>query len=1056
MKTPRHLLTHASVGLAIVLSGGALAGEIIRDVSASTDLGGDATIGRITDGSGLPASFNFSHHHQRAVIANTWSSFSGAPGSITFDLGGGYELDGLAVWNYHSNSDWGVKDLSVETSADGINFASLAGGPTTFARGNSHPQSQPAEVFSFSPVVATHVRFNVLSTHGEQQGIGLAEVAFTGSTGDECVAPTPIEPGSISTTIFGQGGTLSDDGSCGASFDFIDAWYIYTPALSGTVTVDTCGAGSLDSILTIYDDCPNRGGMSIACNNDAPGCGVGSSVTIDVIADQPIYVRVSDDTNVGVNNYTLTLTIDSVQNDECNSPFGLFAGSTIGNLADQTGSTGDDTPCALNDTRDEWYLHVPVVSGPVVLTTCSPNSDFDTVLSVFDGCPDLGGVPIACNDDANAGVTLDCVGGTGSSGSRLSYLSFDALAGEAYYVRVSAFNDQITLGGATGTFELTLVPPGDECYNVVPATVGANAGSLAAGTGSTDDSSCGNADIVDAWHEYTATTDGIVEFNTCSSAFDSVLAVYDACPSSAGIELACSTDAANERRACDGGSFVSMAATAGMTYRIRVSAVDDAIGNGSYTLQILETSGEGNACFVAPQVSEGTVGGNLLDNTASTTSGCLSGDDIDEWFAYTPSVSGPVNVTTCSPVTAFDSSIAIHDTCPEDGASPFACNDNAVAGVIDCIAPGVDPSEPRLSFIQFDATAGQTVYIRVASRGDVNSGDFELRITPAGDECQDARIVGVGTTAGSLAGRTGATGTDQSCGSGDTIDEWFMFTATATGAAQFSVCSSDPALVPNIAVWDGCAGFGGLMIACRADGEACAEPLEIATVAARVYLIRVSAFADVVASGNFELRIDNHGDVCALAKDLNDGSTVATLADNTATGLNISCGPGNSVDEWYALTPSAGGQVLITTCAPETVIDTVLMVYDGCPSQGGQQLYCDDDSASTTEYDCYVEEEAGNLASRIEFEAAAGSTYYVRVARYNGALDEYELIVVSPECPCDTVPDGVVNVNDLLAYLASWFNGAPPADLNGDDVVNINDLLEYIACWFAAEGAFCA
>ncbi len=51
-------------------------------------------------------------------------------------------------------------------------------------------------------------------------------------------------------------------------------------------------------------------------------------------------------------------------------------------------------------------------------------------------------------------------------------------------------------------------------------------------------------------------------------------------------------------------------------------------------------------------------------------------------------------------------------------------------------------------------------------------------------------------------------------------------------------------------------------------------------------------------------------------------------------------------------------------------------------------------------------------------------------------------------CPwdCHAVPDGGVNVPDLLALLASW--GAPGAcDFDGDGITAVPDLLKLLANW---------
>lgn len=72
-----------------------------------------------------------------------------------------------------------------------------------------------------------------------------------------------------------------------------DVWYRYTPDCHGFVTISTCGAGGtlVDTVLTVYDECD---GNELACNDDFPGCGFRSELTVPVRADESILIRVAD------------------------------------------------------------------------------------------------------------------------------------------------------------------------------------------------------------------------------------------------------------------------------------------------------------------------------------------------------------------------------------------------------------------------------------------------------------------------------------------------------------------------------------------------------------------------------------------------------------------------------------------------------------------------------------------------------------------------------------------------------------------------------------------
>jgi hypothetical protein len=131
-------------------------------------------------GTGLPI-YTTAALHGRAAADSTFVSGGAVPvtsGSIIFDLGGMYDLDGMAVWNFNGFNQTGVKDLNIFGSTDGINFTLIGGAPTHFAIG-ANSAAEAAELFAFTRT-ASFVRFDVLSTYGVSD-FGLSEVMFTGS-----------------------------------------------------------------------------------------------------------------------------------------------------------------------------------------------------------------------------------------------------------------------------------------------------------------------------------------------------------------------------------------------------------------------------------------------------------------------------------------------------------------------------------------------------------------------------------------------------------------------------------------------------------------------------------------------------------------------------------------------------------------------------------------------------------------------------------------------------------------------------------------------------------
>ena len=50
-------------------------------------------------------------------------------------------------------------------------------------------------------------------------------------------------------------------------------------------------------------------------------------------------------------------------------------------------------------------------------------------------------------------------------------------------------------------------------------------------------------------------------------------------------------------------------------------------------------------------------------------------------------------------------------------------------------------------------------------------------------------------------------------------------------------------------------------------------------------------------------------------------------------------------------------------------------------------------------------------------------------------------------CSADVVPDGFVNIQDLLLVIAQWAGPGPDADVTADGVVDVSDLLIVISMW---------
>ena len=164
-------------------------------------------IDNIVSGSGLPGDTpSLTGTHRRAFFSNVWIGSLDTGNLITFNLNGTYSLAGFSLWNFNnSNNSAGVNAVNVLTSTDGTNFSTVAGAPTQFAIGANFAPEDP-EQFSFAPVTAAYVQFQILSNYGDStNNAGLAEVQFDGTA----VAATAVpEPLTILGTLAGLGSAV--------------------------------------------------------------------------------------------------------------------------------------------------------------------------------------------------------------------------------------------------------------------------------------------------------------------------------------------------------------------------------------------------------------------------------------------------------------------------------------------------------------------------------------------------------------------------------------------------------------------------------------------------------------------------------------------------------------------------------------------------------------------------------------------------------------------------------------------------------------------------------
>lgn len=321
-----------------------------------------------------------------------------------------------------------------------------------------------------------------------------------------------------------------------------------------------------------------------------------------------------------------------------------------------------------------------------------------------------------------------------------------------------------------------------------------------------------------------------------------------------------------------------------------------------------------------------------------------------------------------------------------------------------------------------------TARVRVEAIGniywDVSNANFSITVPPpTNDSCVNATpIVGFGTfdfdnrfaTSDGQAGMCVTTGRDV----------YYRWVSPYTGNVAFATCG----LTTINTVLSVHAACGAAPSFCNNDACSTQSRVTFNAVTGTEYLLRIAssgstagAIGQFSISGNAPLN-----DLCVLATAI---SGVGTFGfDNsfaTADTTIDMCVPTDR-DMYYRWTAPQSALTTISTCGL-TDVDTVLSVHDACLLT---PLACNDDACGAQ--------------SSVEFVAAAGVQYWIRVASAAGADGgpgefRIEQNPCSP-CPADYDNNGGVDGGDLAAFFVDFENGEGCADVDANGGVDGGDL----------------
>jgi hypothetical protein len=287
--------------------------------------------------------------------------------------------------------------------------------------------------------------------------VAIVCVVLAHAQNDSCLTAIPIGDGLTTGTNIGATTGPDPTGSCTTFTD--DVWYAYTASCTGQVIASMCSNPfTYDSVLAAWSG--TCGALSeIACDDDFCTFLGTSEIVFPVTAGTVYYLSVGGFSGAQ-GNFDLNITcVLPLANDTCATAILITEGVVTSgtNLNAQTGPDPLGSCGAM--ASDVWFEIVTTCNGPYTATTCDFATNYDSVITIWDGSSGCGGlVELACNDD-------NC-----SIFSGIHFLNstvvWTAVAGSTYYISVGGFF------GSQGIFNLLVTAGGGLNLNFISAGLG--------------------------------------------------------------------------------------------------------------------------------------------------------------------------------------------------------------------------------------------------------------------------------------------------------------------------------------------------------------------------------------------------------------------------------------------------------------------------------------------------------------------------------------------------------------------------------------------------------
>jgi len=642
-----------------------------------------------------------------------------------------------------------------------------------------------------------------------------------------------------------------------------------------------------------------------------------------------------------------------------------------------------------------WYTYTADEDRSIHINTCDQRTSFDSIIFVFSSCDTTRGFIDQC-------ITMNDDG----CNKKQASVKLNVEKGQTYHIFVAGFLN------ASGIFYLStseILPPDNyQCTSAIEVPDSSVSFSIEGETGTCLNvwDNCTFRRSAGLWYKVKG-NGGSFLAHTCNqnTNYDTVISVFSECDNTIGGRGCIGTN----NDACYRASLVQWRSVMNSEYYVFVTGFQNA--RGRFTLAIEPRTLNANSYCYEPIVVDAIpyYYNGQTDYMSTTYSECRNVEGQHSMFFRIQGMNRKIVITTCtSSSTVNDSVIDVYSQCEFDAKAEHG------GSGISCVASNDDYCGLGAQVVFF--ATSDTYYVAISSASSSIQGvSFSLAIVPY-DEVKNSQCwyaKDLDSMPDILLGNTTQFDEcEQSC-DGSKVKRrggWWRYKHTGSSkTVTATTCNSDNALNARIEVYRDCSEMACVAQASPKDGCTNATFVVENGKTYNIFVTGDSPSDQGYFHVDFYEEEPNLHSTCEEAYFVNRGALPYRLEDNTIMCKESVSGCTNKTSRgvWVSVI-GTGNKIVATTCDPNTGYDTLLELYDHCPSETepghNPCMRTNDDNP------------ACSRSSEIEWASNSGQYYWIFVTGFAGSTGIFVLNIYEKASMINAQCQNAVGIRSLPYY----------------------------------------